>query len=224
LIFLGIFFGYLHAPATAKAVDTGMIVCNNGNYIAIIYVDSSGSLQIDSATIYGTNVKALNNASLTQGENTVELLFPSSPEFLLQEGETYQILLGLSNGMAITANVVFLGNVQLPSTITLATTTSTTTTISSTQTTTKTSTTSTTQTTKSTTQSKTTTSTSNINTNSVTQTSSSTSSQSSTTSSSSSSKPPIIEVKNLSEVLVDLIPISLILLLGIYYSRNLFDK
>jgi uncharacterized membrane protein YqiK len=35
LIFLGIFFGYLHAPATAKAVDTGMIVSNNGYYIAI---------------------------------------------------------------------------------------------------------------------------------------------------------------------------------------------
>jgi hypothetical protein len=120
---LGIFFGYLHAPATAKVVGNGTVVCNNGYYIAIIYVDSSGSLQINSATIYGNNVKALNNASLTQGENTVELLFPSSPEFLPQEGETYQILLGLSNGLTITANVVFPGNVQLPSTITSATTT-----------------------------------------------------------------------------------------------------
>jgi hypothetical protein len=137
---LGIFFGYLHAPATAKVVGNGTVVCNNGYYIAIIYVDSSGSLQINSATIYGNNVKALNNASLTQGENTVELLFPSSPEFLPQEGETYQILLGLSNGLTITANVVFLGNVQLPSTITSDTTT----TKTSTQTTTTTSTTTTT--------------------------------------------------------------------------------
>jgi hypothetical protein len=218
LIFLGIFFGYLHAPASAKAVGTGMVVYNNGYYIAIIYVDSSGSLQINSATVCRTNVKALNNASLTQGENIVELLFPFSPQFLPQEGETYQILLGLSNGLTITANVVFLGNVQLSSTITSAKTT----TKTSTQTTT--STTTTTQTTKSTTQSKTTTLTSNTNTSSVTKTSSSTSSQSSTTSSSSSSKPPIIEMKNLSDVLVDLIPISLILLLGIYYSRNFFDK
>jgi hypothetical protein len=200
LIFLGIFFGYLHAPASAKAVGTGMVVYNNGYYIVIIYVDSSGSLQINSVTIYGTNVKALNNASLTQGENTVELLFPFSPQFLPQEGETYQILLGLSNGLTIIAHVVFLGNVQLPSTITSATTTSTT----STQTTTTTSTTTTTQTTKSTTQSKTTTLTSNTNANSVTKTSSSTSSQSSTTSSSSSSKPPTILIKNLSDVLVDL--------------------
>jgi len=61
LIFLGIFFGYLHAPATAKAVGNGMVVYNNGYYIAIINVDSSRSLQINSATIYGTNVKALNN-------------------------------------------------------------------------------------------------------------------------------------------------------------------
>ncbi|BCU70197.1 DUF973 family protein [Stygiolobus caldivivus] len=176
LIFLGLFFGLLHPPATAKAVGTGMLVCSNNYYIAYFYMKSNGNLQIDSATIYGTNINALNNATLTNGENTIELIFPTSPQFIPQEGETYQVIVGLSNGENVQVTLVFLGNTPLPSPPPPPTSTSTVPTTSSSS--------------PSTTTNSQTTSTSSKSTSTTTSTTSSSSSTTTTSSTTSSNSPP----------------------------------
>jgi len=111
-------FGALGGTPTVTQVGTGTLysTTNNGQtcYIAVITLKSSGNVQIISAQILGVGVSESvgpasisNSGSLTGGTNVVTITFPAN--FNPQEGSTYQISLGLSDGTTVQVAVTYTG-------------------------------------------------------------------------------------------------------------------
>jgi len=115
-------FGAIGGTPTVTQVGTGTlspstlkVTVNNKTtsvpiYVAVITLHSTGTVQIVSATIVGTNITAtsLPSAPLTAGANTVTITFPANG-FTPQPGSTYQISIGLSDGATVQVAVTYTG-------------------------------------------------------------------------------------------------------------------
>jgi hypothetical protein len=115
-------FGAIGGTPTVTQVGTGTlssymsnVTANNKtvtvtHYVATFTLHSTGTVQIVSASIVGTNITATNLPSmpLTAGVNTVTISFPSSG-FTPQPGSTYQISIGLSDGATVQVAVTYTG-------------------------------------------------------------------------------------------------------------------
>jgi hypothetical protein len=104
-------FGALGGTPTVTQVGTGALYYYNGNYIAVITLHSTGTVQIESASIVGTNVtaKGFSTQTLSAGGNTVTIYFPSTTGFNPQPGGNYQISIGLSDGATVQVAVSYTG-------------------------------------------------------------------------------------------------------------------
>ena len=110
-------FGALGGTPTVTQVGTGTLSpVYNGNtllgYKATITLHSTGTVQIQTASIVGTPVTATkySNQTLTAGPNTVTIYFPSTTGFNPQPGSVYQISIGLSgSGTTVQAAVTYTG-------------------------------------------------------------------------------------------------------------------
>jgi len=115
-------FGAIGGTPTVTQVGTGTlstvtsnVTANNKTvtvtyYVATITLHSTGTVQIVSATIVGTGVTAISlpTEPLTAGANTVTITFPANG-FTPQPGATYQISIGLSDGVTVQAAVTYIG-------------------------------------------------------------------------------------------------------------------
>ena len=108
-------FGALGGTPTVTQVGTGVLYYNGANYVAVITLHSTGTVEIESAIIVGTSVTANsivvngNGNTLTVGGNTVTIIFPASG-FTPLPGSTYQISIGLSDGATVQAAVSYTGS------------------------------------------------------------------------------------------------------------------
>jgi len=106
-------FGALGGTPTVTQVGTGTLYQpqSGGNYIATITLQSTGNVQIVSASIVGTSVTAIgfSTQALTAGPNTVVITFPPTSSFTPQPGSTYQISIGLSDGTTVQVAVTYTG-------------------------------------------------------------------------------------------------------------------
>ena len=112
-------FGALGGTPTVTQVGTGTLYYNSTSktYVAVITLKSSGNVQIVSAQILGVGASEsvgpaniYNSGSLTGGTNVVTITFSSASGFNPQEGSTYQISLGLSDGAAVQVAVTYTGS------------------------------------------------------------------------------------------------------------------
>ena len=110
-------FGALGGTPTVTQVGTGTLYYNSTSktYVAVITLKSSGNVQIISAQILGVGASEsvgpssiYNSGSLTGGTNVVTITFPAG--FTPQEGSTYQISLGLSDGTTVQVAVTYTGS------------------------------------------------------------------------------------------------------------------
>ncbi|BCU70830.1 DUF973 family protein [Stygiolobus caldivivus] len=104
-------FGALGGTPTVTQVGTGSLTGSpSTGYTATIVLHSTGTVQIESASIVGTNVSATGATyTLSAGPNTITLSFPSGNGFTPQPGSTYQISLGLSDGATVQVAVSYTG-------------------------------------------------------------------------------------------------------------------
>jgi|GEM_PF-1082758 len=118
LVVVGFAFGLLGeltGTPTVTQVGTGSLtpVTNNGQtyYVATITLHSTGKVQIVSASIVGTNVKASNISpiSLSAGLTTVTLTFPAESDFIPQNGTVYQVSVSLSDSTTVQVAVEYTG-------------------------------------------------------------------------------------------------------------------
>jgi len=109
-------FGALGGTPTVTQVGTGTLSPSGNNYYtATITLQSTGKVQIVSASIVGTPVTAntivVNGGgnTLNAGPNTVVITFSSTSSFTPQPGSTYQISIGLSDGTTVQVAVTYTG-------------------------------------------------------------------------------------------------------------------
>jgi hypothetical protein len=106
-------FGALGGTPTVTQVGTGTLSGSSSTgYQAVITLHSTGNVQIVSATIVGTSdsvgTASITGASLSAGVNTVTITFPAD-SFTPQQGSTYQISIGLSDGATVQVAVTYTG-------------------------------------------------------------------------------------------------------------------
>jgi len=106
-------FGALGGTPTVTQVGTGTLQGSSGNgYVATITLQSTGKVQIVSASIVGTAESAggssITGSQLTAGVNTVTISFAPNG-FTPQPGSTYQISIGLSDGTTVQVAVTYTG-------------------------------------------------------------------------------------------------------------------
>ena len=106
-------FGALGGTPTVTQVGTGTLSGSSSTgYQAVITLHSTGNVQIVSATIVGTSdsvgTASITGASLSAGVNTVTITFPAD-SFTPQQGSTYQISIGHSDGATVQVAVTYTG-------------------------------------------------------------------------------------------------------------------
>jgi len=106
-------FGALGGTPTVTQVGTGTLQgSSSSGYVATITLQSTGKVQIVSASIVGTAESAggssITGSQLTAGVNTVTISFAPNG-FTPQPGSTYQISIGLSDGTTVQVAVTYTG-------------------------------------------------------------------------------------------------------------------
>jgi len=106
-------FGALGGTPTVTQVGTGTLQgSSSSGYVATITLQSTGNVQIVSASIVGTTESAgsaaITGYSLSTGINTVTISFAPNG-FNPQPGATYQISIGLSDGTTVQVAVTYTG-------------------------------------------------------------------------------------------------------------------
>ena len=106
-------FGALGGTPTVTQVGTGTLLgSSSSGYVATITLQSTGKVQIVSASIVGTAESAggssITGSQLTAGVNTVTISFAPNG-FTPQPGSTYQISIGLSDGTTVQVAVTYTG-------------------------------------------------------------------------------------------------------------------
>ncbi|MFP3234128.1 MAG: DUF973 family protein [Sulfolobaceae archaeon] len=107
-------FGALGGTPTVTQVGTGSLSGSSSTgYQATFTLQSTGKVQIVSASIVGTTESAgsaaITGYSLTTGINTVTISFAPGT-FTPQPGATYQISIGLSDGTTVQVAVTYVGS------------------------------------------------------------------------------------------------------------------
>ncbi|BBG25592.1 hypothetical protein [Sulfuracidifex tepidarius] len=101
LVVIGFGFGSLTYTSTPTVKqDGGMTIVNEGEgYYLTGVVTSSGNVAIDSVSVNGYMESI--NVKINQGENNLDIPLPSG--FNPQQGQHYNVILGLSDGTNLNA-------------------------------------------------------------------------------------------------------------------------
>ena len=97
---------------TVTQVGEGTMYYNSSlnKYVVEVELRSTAPVTIVSAAIVGTSIQIPVNYTLTFGVNTVTMYFPTSSSFSPQQGSTYIISLGLSDGTVVQVAVTYVGS------------------------------------------------------------------------------------------------------------------